>query len=283
MAFCSFLFVCLYLIQIHISEPISTDLGTRLPLRLEKVVGYVWTHNIPPFLPFRSLFSRAGAAFCTDDGCRFQVLPLNRDSRTRACDVTGVTFAELLHRLANPHSHVRVCVASTRVYMRMSGSFSPRFVVTAHSGVCVVVCFYHRVVTYSRHFVLRYLHKTFFCRLLSAFRRLRPLTCVCVCLNPRVVTYSGHFDLRYFDTFRSHTSISLQHPLLLMLSLSLFATCHPKEIVSIGRVSSAATKIALLRATATPKETAATLAYETNRAAASRAMETPQETEARLP
>jgi len=46
MVYCSFLFVCLYLIQIHISEPISTKLCTRLPLRLEEVVGYVWTHNI---------------------------------------------------------------------------------------------------------------------------------------------------------------------------------------------------------------------------------------------
>jgi len=36
-------------IQIHISEPISTELCTRLPLRLEEVVGYVWTHNIWPF------------------------------------------------------------------------------------------------------------------------------------------------------------------------------------------------------------------------------------------
>ena len=47
------LFVCfypfLYLIQIHISEPISTELCTRLPLRLQKVVWYVWTHNIWSF------------------------------------------------------------------------------------------------------------------------------------------------------------------------------------------------------------------------------------------
>jgi len=113
-------FVCLYLIQIHISEAISTELRTRLPLRLEEVVGYVWTHNIPPFLLFRSLFSRAGGAFCAEDGCRLQVLPLERyirDSGTHACDVTDVTFAELLHRLANPHSQVRVCVARTPVYM----------------------------------------------------------------------------------------------------------------------------------------------------------------------
>jgi len=50
MVFCSFLFVCfhifLYLIQIHISEPISTEHCTRLPLCLGEVVGYVWTHNI---------------------------------------------------------------------------------------------------------------------------------------------------------------------------------------------------------------------------------------------
>ena len=46
MVFCSFLFVYLYLIQSHISEPISTKLCTRLPLRLEEVVAYVRTHNI---------------------------------------------------------------------------------------------------------------------------------------------------------------------------------------------------------------------------------------------
>ena len=110
----------------------------------------VWTHNIPPFLPFRSLFSRAGAAFCADDGCRRQVLPLNRyirDSGTCAFDVTGVTFAELLQRLSNPHSHMPVCVASKSVYMRTSGSFSTCFVVSAHSRVCVFVCLYPRVVT----------------------------------------------------------------------------------------------------------------------------------------
>jgi len=31
MGFCSFLFVCLYLIQMHISKPITTKLCTRLP------------------------------------------------------------------------------------------------------------------------------------------------------------------------------------------------------------------------------------------------------------
>ena len=42
----------LYLIQIHISESISTELCTRLPLCLEEVIGYVWTHNIWPFSTF---------------------------------------------------------------------------------------------------------------------------------------------------------------------------------------------------------------------------------------
>jgi len=37
------MFVCLYLIQIQISEPISTKLCTHLPLRLEETVGYVWS------------------------------------------------------------------------------------------------------------------------------------------------------------------------------------------------------------------------------------------------
>jgi len=45
--------------------------------------------------------------------------------------------------------------------------------------------------------------------------------CVCVSLNPRVVTSSGHFDLCYCSTFLLTHLYSLQHPLLLMLSLSL--------------------------------------------------------------
>jgi hypothetical protein len=47
-------YVCLYRIQIHISELISTELCTRLPLRLEEIVGYVWTHNIGPFSTFKT-------------------------------------------------------------------------------------------------------------------------------------------------------------------------------------------------------------------------------------
>jgi hypothetical protein len=47
-------------------------------------------------------------------------------------------------------------------------------------------------------------------------------------------------------------------------------------------VSSAATKITLLRATETPQETVVILVYQRNRAAVSRPSETPLETEARL-
>jgi len=39
-------FVCLYLIQIPISEPISTKLCTHLPLGPEEIVGYVWSENV---------------------------------------------------------------------------------------------------------------------------------------------------------------------------------------------------------------------------------------------
>ena len=40
------LYICLYLIQIHISEPMENKLCTHLPSGLEETVGYVWAHNI---------------------------------------------------------------------------------------------------------------------------------------------------------------------------------------------------------------------------------------------
>jgi len=61
------LFVCLYLIQIHISKPIWTILCTHLPLGLEETVGCVWTHNI---WSFRPLLSGASAESWSEDGCR---------------------------------------------------------------------------------------------------------------------------------------------------------------------------------------------------------------------
>jgi hypothetical protein len=50
------MFDCLYLIQIHISEPIGTKLGTRLPLGLKETVGYVWVRNSLPLRTFGPFF-----------------------------------------------------------------------------------------------------------------------------------------------------------------------------------------------------------------------------------
>jgi hypothetical protein len=52
------MYVCMYLIQIHISEPIWTNLTTRLPLGLEETLGYVWARNSCPLRPFGSFFFR---------------------------------------------------------------------------------------------------------------------------------------------------------------------------------------------------------------------------------
>ena len=52
--------VRLYLIQIHISEPIGTKLCTHLPRALEETVGYVWAHNISPFPTFSACFVGSG-------------------------------------------------------------------------------------------------------------------------------------------------------------------------------------------------------------------------------
>jgi len=70
--------VCLYLIQIHISEPIGTKLCTHLPRGLEETVGYVWAHNISPFPPFRPILLGAGADSCAIEGCRCHTAPLLR-------------------------------------------------------------------------------------------------------------------------------------------------------------------------------------------------------------
>ena len=78
------LFVCLYLIQIHISEPIGTKLRTHLPRGVVETVGYVWAHNISPFPPFRPILSGAGADLCAVDGCRRHTTLLLRYIRDAA-------------------------------------------------------------------------------------------------------------------------------------------------------------------------------------------------------
>jgi len=82
------MFVFLYLIQIHISEP-GTKLCTCLPRALEETVGYVWAHNISPFPPFRPISSGAGAHSCAVHGCWRHTTPLLRYIRDAAC--AGVT------------------------------------------------------------------------------------------------------------------------------------------------------------------------------------------------
>jgi hypothetical protein len=51
--------------------------------------------------------------------------------------------------------------------------------------------------------------------------------CVRVSLNPRVVTSSGHFELCSCNTFLLTHVYSLQHPLLLMLPLSVLRSSFP--------------------------------------------------------
>jgi hypothetical protein len=81
------MYACLYLIQIHISEPIGTKLCTHLPHGLEETVGYVWAHNISPFPPFQSILSGAGANSNAVDDCLCHTAPLLRYIRdaARAC------------------------------------------------------------------------------------------------------------------------------------------------------------------------------------------------------
>jgi hypothetical protein len=64
------MFVCLYLIQIHISEPIGTKLCTHLPRGLAETIQYVWAHNISHFSTLRPILSEVGTDFCAVDGCR---------------------------------------------------------------------------------------------------------------------------------------------------------------------------------------------------------------------
>jgi hypothetical protein len=73
------LYVCMYLIQIHIYELIWTKLCTRLPLGLEETVGYVWAQNSWPLRLFGPFFFRG---HCRIMGTRrlparpFSVIPL---------------------------------------------------------------------------------------------------------------------------------------------------------------------------------------------------------------
>jgi hypothetical protein len=88
------LYVCMYLIQIHISEPIWTKLCTRLPLGLEETVGHVRTRNSWPLRPLGPFSLGATAGSWAQNGCRcdhFPRYPYIRDSSWYSCDVTDMT------------------------------------------------------------------------------------------------------------------------------------------------------------------------------------------------
>jgi hypothetical protein len=78
------MYVCMELIQIHISEPIWTKLCTHLPLGLEEVVGYVLTLNISTFPHFRPILSGASADSWAVVGCQRHTPPLLRYIRDAA-------------------------------------------------------------------------------------------------------------------------------------------------------------------------------------------------------
>ena len=102
------LYVCLYLIQIHISEPIGTKLCTHLPRGLEETVGYIWAHNISPFPHFRPILSWAGADYCAVDDCRSHTTPLRRYIRDAAC--SGVTSRTVGCAMKTRRSERNACV-----------------------------------------------------------------------------------------------------------------------------------------------------------------------------
>ena len=102
------MFVSLYLIQMHISEPIRTKLCTRLPRRLEEAVGYVWAHNILPFPPFRPISSGARARSYAVHGRRRHTAPLLRNVRDVAC--AGVTSRTVRCTMLKRRSERNACV-----------------------------------------------------------------------------------------------------------------------------------------------------------------------------
>jgi len=102
------LFVCLYLIQIHISEPIGTKLCTHLPRGMEETIGHVWAHNISPFPTFPPILSGTGADSRTADGCQHHSTPLLRYIRDAAC--AGVTSYTVGCAMKTRRSERNACV-----------------------------------------------------------------------------------------------------------------------------------------------------------------------------
>jgi hypothetical protein len=100
--------VCLYLIQIHISEPTGTKLCTHLLRGLEETVGYVWAHNIPPFPPFLPILLGTGADPRAVDAYRHHTAPLLRYIRDAAR--AGVTSGTVGCAMKMRRSERNACV-----------------------------------------------------------------------------------------------------------------------------------------------------------------------------
>jgi len=82
------LYVCMKLIQIHISKPNWTKLCTHLPLGLEETVGYVWTRNSWPLRSFGPFFF---GGHCRIMGIRW--LPAQPFSALPLCPWFQLVFA----------------------------------------------------------------------------------------------------------------------------------------------------------------------------------------------
>jgi len=185
MDFCSFFFVC-------------TSYKSTFLNRSDNTWRHLRLHIMSPSPPSSALPATYFPCRMTAQTCQ--------PTQSRAClrcqhaCLRETIFSKILHvfRPLSPIARACVCVCVcvcvfTATWLHIpdisyfaihmgpsSLTFSMRFVVSAHSRVCVRMY-----------------------------------------LNPRDVTSFGHFDLRYCNTFPLTHLYSLQHPLLLMLSLSL--------------------------------------------------------------
>jgi hypothetical protein len=118
--------VCLFVWNLYKSTFLNrywTKLCTPLPLGLEEVVGYVWTHNIPTFAHFRPILPEASADSSTEDGSRRHTSPLLRYIRDAARDsVTLPAWRPLcvMHRKRREVNGMHVCENGN--LMRREGS-----------------------------------------------------------------------------------------------------------------------------------------------------------------
>ena len=184
MDFRSFLFVCTSYKASFLNRWDNTWLHLRL-------------HILSPFPPSRDIFPLLND--CTD-------LTVHTVTCVSASPTRMLTWDRLLEDSPRISSSLpdRVCVCVC-VCLPPRGYIFWTFPSLLYTWSVFAIYMGPSSVTFSTRFVF------------SAHSRV----CVPMSLNPRVVTSSGHFDLCYCNTFLLTHLHSLQHPLLLMLSLSL--------------------------------------------------------------